>query len=73
MFTLYDLPKATNDINAVIAERVSAYRARLHQSPTVALVHPSRLAQVQAVLPFARTRQANEPVPQPGDLLLGAL
>jgi hypothetical protein len=71
MYSLYDLPKAT-DLNAIIAERVSAYRARHRHAPTVALVHPSRLAQVQTVLPFARTRQAHEPIPQPGDLLLGA-
>ena len=54
-----------------IPPAVNAYRQRHGAPPASALVHPSRLAAVQIVLPFARTRQPGDPIPQVGDLLLG--
>jgi len=64
MYTLYRL-------DAGIQPAVAAYHQRHGAPPAVALVHPTRLDAVAPLLPIARTRQPGDPIPQPGDLLLG--
>ena len=64
MYTLYRIADG-------IPPAVTAYQQRHGAPPAVALVHPTRLAAVALILPYARTRQGGDPIPQPGDLLLG--
>jgi hypothetical protein len=59
------------DIVLLLAERVEQFRKRMGRGPAVILVHPQRLPEVVRVLPLARTRQRDEPLPKLHDIIIG--
>jgi hypothetical protein len=73
IFRFYDLPKKAtpDDLPGIITERSEQFKAKTGLSPSALLVHPTRLESVQPVAPMARTRLADEPLPQPGQLVIG--
>ena len=72
-YRFYDLPLTDKlrDLALLLAERIEQFRKRMGHGPSVILVHPQRLPDVIQVVPLARVRKADEPLPKLCDIIIG--